>query len=120
MTLVTARAGSLAEAVGGSVANPFLFPGLDVGKAAALDPGADRVAATPIEEACRLFPGANLLAINVTGQPSFHSVKMDCPVLEVAVAPTGLPAAEVLAFGDAYRRAVERGYAATWQALAGR
>jgi len=117
VALVTARAGSLAEAVGGSVANPFLFPNLDVGKAEALDPGADRAAAMPIEEACRIFPGANLLAINVTGQPSFHTSKMTCPVLEVTVAPTGLPPEEVLAFGAPYEQAVDRGFAATLQAL---
>jgi NTE family protein len=117
LTLVTARSGSVAEAVGGSVANPFLFPGLDVGKAKALDPGADRAAAVPVEEACRVFPGANLLAINVTGQPSFFSARMTCPVLEVAVQPSGLPPAEVLAFDAAYRQAVDRGYASTMQAL---
>jgi len=117
VTLVTARAGSVAEAVGGSVANPFLFPNLDVGTAAALDPGADRAAAVPIEEACRVFPGANLLVINVTGQPSFFTSKMTCPVLEVAVTPTGLPPEQVLAFDLAYRRTVDRGYVTTLQAL---
>jgi predicted acylesterase/phospholipase RssA len=117
VTLVTARSGSVAEAVGGSVANPFLFPGLDVGKAAALDPGADRAAAVPVEEACRVFPGANLLVINVTGQPSFFSAKMACPLLEVAVTPTGLPPEQVLAFDSAYRQTVDRGYATTLQAL---
>jgi predicted acylesterase/phospholipase RssA len=117
VTLVTAREGSLAEAVGGSVANPFLFPGLDVGRAEALDPGADRAAAMPVEEACRVFPGANLLAINVTGHPSFFTARMTCPLLEVAVAPAGLPAEEVLAFGASYKDAVGRGFAATLQAL---
>jgi NTE family protein len=117
VTLVTARTGSLAQAVGGSVANPFLFPALDVGHAPALDPGADRAAATPVEEACHLFPGANLLAINVSGQPSFYSSRMTCPLLEIAVPPAGVPAEQVLAFGEAYRRAVDRGHAATAQAL---
>ena len=117
VTLVTARAGSVAEAVGGSVANPFLFPNLDVGSAAALDPGADRAAAVPVEEACRVFPGANLLVINVTGQPSFFTSKMTCPVLEVAVTPTGLPPEQVLAFDTAYRRTVDRGYVTTLNAL---
>jgi NTE family protein len=120
VTLVTARAGNLAEAVGGSVANPFLFPGLDVGTAAALDPGADRAAATPVEEACRVFPGANLLVINVTGQPSFYSARMNCPLLEVAVEPANLPPDQVLAFGMSYQRVVDRGHAATSQALAAR
>jgi hypothetical protein len=115
--LVAARTGSLARAVGGSVANPFLFPGFDVKTASTLDPGADRVAATPIEEACRLFPGANLLAVNVSGQPSLYSARMQCPVLEVTVAPPGVPPEEVLARGPAYQRALDAGHAATLAAL---
>lgn len=118
VTLETARAGRLAEAVGGSVANPFLFPQLDVGRAAALDPGADRAAATPVEEACRLFPGANLLAINVTGQPAFYSARMTCPLREVAIPPAALPPEEALTFGPAYQRAIAAGLTATRTALA--
>jgi NTE family protein len=117
VSVVTARVGSVAEAVGGSVANPFLFASLNVKRAAALDPGADRAAAVPVEEACQLFPGANLLVINVTGQPSFFSARMTCPLLEVSVPPTGLPPEQVLAFGGAYQRVVDRGYASTRQAL---
>lgn len=117
LSLEIARAGSLAEAVGGSVANPFLFPGLDVNHAAALDPGADRAAAIPVEEACRVFPGANLLAINVTAQPIFVSTQMKCPVLEVAITPTGVRPADVLSREGSYRMAVDRGYVTTLQAL---
>jgi NTE family protein len=118
--LVAVRAGDLAEAVGRSVANPLLFPALDVGAAAALDPGADRVAATPAEDACRLYPNAQLLVINVTGQPAFVSAAMRCPVTEVRVAPAGLPAEDVLRFGPAYERAVAAGYQATLAALGSR
>jgi NTE family protein len=117
VTLVTVRTGDLAEAVGSSVANPFLFPGLDVAGAPALDPGADRVAATPIEDACRLFPDARLLVINVTGRPAFTSAAMTCPVTEVRIAPAGLTAEEILRFGPAYERAVAAGYRATYDAL---
>jgi hypothetical protein len=106
-----------AGAEGGSVANPFLFPSLDVASAQALDPGADRAAATPIEEACHVFPGANLLAINASGQPSLYSARMTCPLLEITVAPLALPPDEVLRFGAAYQRAVEEGYTTTRQAL---
>jgi predicted acylesterase/phospholipase RssA len=117
VALVTARTGNLAEAVGGSVANPFLFPAMDVSSAAALDPGADRAAAVPLEEACHLFPGANLLAINVTGHPAFFSAKMTCPILEVSVPPSGLPPEEALSFGTSYQQAVTRGFQATMAAL---
>jgi NTE family protein len=118
VTLVAARTGNLAQAVGGSVANPFLFPRLDVAAEAALDPGADRAAATPVEDACRLFPDHNLLAINVSGQPAFYSARMNCPLKEVTVAPAGLAPEDALAFGPAFERAVAAGYDATRAALA--
>jgi predicted acylesterase/phospholipase RssA len=111
--LVAVRAGDLAEAVGGSVANPFLFPDMEVATAPALDPGADRVAATPAEDACRLFPGAALLVVNVTGRPAFTSAAMTCPMTEIRIAPAGLAPDEVLTFGPAYQRAVAAGYQAT-------
>jgi hypothetical protein len=117
-SLVAARAGGLAQAVGGSVANPLLFPGLDVARAARLDPGADRAAAVPVEDACRLFPGSNVLAINVSGHAIFHSAEMRCPLREVRVPPPGLDAEEALRFGPAYERAVAAGYAAARAALA--
>jgi NTE family protein len=116
--LVAVRAGDLAEAVGASVANPFVFPGMDVGDAHALDPGADRVAATPIEDACRLYPQARLLVINVTGRPAFTSAAMSCPVTEVRVPAAGVPVEDVLRFGPAYEHAVAEGYRATMIALA--
>jgi predicted acylesterase/phospholipase RssA len=118
VTLVAARAGNLAEAVGASVANPFLFPGLDVASAAALDPGADRAAAMPLEDACRLFPDHNLLAINTSGQPAFYSARMTCPVREVVVSPAGLAPEEALTFGAGFERAVAAGYQATRATLA--
>src|SRR5205814_1812627 len=102
----------LAEAVGASVANPLLFPRLDIARASGMDPGADRAAATPIEDACRLFPGANLLAVNVSGRPTFTSAAMACPVREVTVTPPGLAADELATRGPAYQRAVDAGYRA--------
>lgn len=120
LALVAARTGGLAEAVGHSVANPFLFPDLDVRRAAALDPGADRAAATPVEDACRLFPDANLLAINVTGRPAFHGADMRCPLLEVRVEPPGLHPEQVADLGPDYARAVALGRALTAAALAKR
>lgn len=117
VTVVAARTGSLAEVVGASVANPFLFPKLDVASARAIDPGADRAAAVPVEEACRLFPGHNLLAINVSGKPAFYSARMSCPLLEVTLPRAELPADRVLGGGPAYDAAVSAGFAATRAAL---
>jgi hypothetical protein len=50
-----------------------------------MDPGADRVMAVPVEDACRLFPDAGLIVINVTDQDAFFSRAMQCPLLEVCV-----------------------------------
>jgi predicted acylesterase/phospholipase RssA len=118
--LVAARSGDLAEAVGGSVANPFLFPGLSVRDASALDPGADRAAATPIDDACRLFPKAEILAVNVTGHPAFYSPGMRCPLREVTVAPQGVSAEDLLRAGPGFERAVAAGYRAMAAALSPR
>ena len=109
--------GPLAAAVGASVANPLIFSTLALGPGRPIDPGADRVSATPIQDACAAFPDANLLAINVTGQPIFTDATMTCPLLEVRIAPQPVPPEEIMALGDGYRRIVEGGRAATRAAL---
>lgn len=117
VVLRTVEAGSLADAVGASVANPLLFPRHVVSPGGVIDPGADRVSAVPVEDACRLFPDANLLAINVTGSQPFTSAAMTCPFREVRVSPSRLTPDDVLAFGEAYRRAIAAGRDATAAAL---
>ena len=112
-----ADSGPLAAAVGGSVANPLIFSTLAFGPGRPIDPGADRVSATPVQDACAAFPDANLLAINASGQPIFTDASMTCPVLEVRVDVGPVSPAEVMQLGDAYRRVIESGYAATRGAL---
>ena len=112
-----ADSGPLAAAVGASVANPLIFSTLAVGPGRPIDPGGDRVSATPIQDACAAFPDANLLAINVTGQPIFTDASMTCPVLEVRIDPQPAAAEEIMALGDGYRRIVDGGRAATRAAL---
>jgi predicted acylesterase/phospholipase RssA len=109
--------GNLAQAVGASAANPLIFPELKVTPGRHLDPGADRVSATPVQDACRLFPDANLLAINVTGQPIFKDAGTRCPVMEVRVVPEPVTIEDVFALGEVYDRVVESGRAATLAAL---
>jgi hypothetical protein len=58
-----------------------------------------------------------LLAINASGQPIFTDASMTCPVLEVRVDAGAVSSAEVMQLGDAYRRVVASGYAATRAAL---
>jgi len=112
-----ADSGPLAAAVGASVANPLIFATLAVGPGRPIDPGGDRVSATPIQDACAAFPDANLLAINVSGQPIFTAAGMTCPVLEVRIDPQPVAPEEIMALGDGYRRIVDGGRAATRAAL---
>lgn len=85
LQMITATHGNLAAAVGNSSANPFIFQDVNCRSGQALDPGGDRVAAVPVEDACRLAPGARLIAINLTDQPAFFSASMKCPLLEVPI-----------------------------------
>ena len=113
----TADRGGLADAVGASIANPLIFPTLAIGPGRPLDPGADRMSATPVQDACRLFPDANILAINVTGQPIEPGAEMKCPLLEVRIAAEPVSAADTLALGDTYARVVEHARVSTRAAL---
>jgi len=113
-----ADSGPVAAAVGASVANPLIFATLAIGPGRPIDPGADRVSSTPVQDACAAFPDVNLLAINVSGQPIFTDATMKCPLLEVRIDPPPVAPQEVMELGDAYRRVVEGGRAATRSALA--
>jgi NTE family protein len=117
LALVIARNGNLADAVGKSIANPFIFSNLDVVKQGAVDPGADRASMTPVDEACRLFPDSNLLAINVTDEPAFYRADMKCPLREVRVDPGPLDAEAVFRLQADFTRAVKAGFDATALAL---
>jgi NTE family protein len=113
-----ADSGPIAAAVGASVANPLIFATLAIGPGRPIDPGADRVSATPVQDACAAFPDANLLAVNVSGQPIFTDATMKCPLLEVRIDPQPVAPQEVMELGDGYHRIVEGGRAATRAALA--
>jgi predicted acylesterase/phospholipase RssA len=117
LALVVLRSGNLADAIGKSVANPFIFANLDIVAQGAVDPGADRASMTPVDEACRLFPDANLLAINVTDEPAFYRAEMKCPLREVRVDPGPLDAEAVFRLEADFTRAVKAGFDATAKAL---
>jgi NTE family protein len=118
LALVDATAGNTAQAVGWSAANPFIFEGLDVRKVKGIDPGGDRLSAAPASDACRLFPDARLLVINVTGQPLVVSRDVACPIVEVTVPRLqGLDGDEVARGGKDYLRLIEAGRKAVVQAL---
>ena len=118
LVLVVDRSGDLAQAVGASIANPFVFEDVDVAHAQKLDPGSDRVAATPVQEACRVFPDANLLVVNVSGAPAFYDSAMTCPLREVMI-DTDAPSPEAFFMGgEAFERAWTAGRDATAASLA--
>jgi predicted acylesterase/phospholipase RssA len=117
--MVDVRSGNLAWAVAASIANPLIFTRLDPRKTGVLDPGVDRVAAIPIDDACRMFPNSRLIAINATGKAAFVSNRMDCPVVEIDVPDVTTNPAKVL-FGQEpdFTDAVNTGYRATLAVLA--
>lgn len=117
LELVVAKEGNLAGTIGKSLANPYVFDSLDLAKTSDIDPGADRAAMTPVDEACRLFPGANLLAINVTDQPAFYRGDMTCPLREVRVPVGALNPEAVFRLQAAFDDTVRAGYDATIAAL---
>jgi len=113
-----ADCGPISTAVGASVANPMIFSTLAIGPGRPIDPGSDRVSATPVQDACAAFPDANMLAVNVTGQPIFTDATMKCPLREVRIDPPPVAPAEVMELGAGYRRVVDSGRAAMRAALA--
>jgi NTE family protein len=116
--MVDVRTGNVASAVGASIANPLLFPRLDPRVTGVLDPGVDRVAATPVDDACRMFPDARLLVINVSGNPVFVSTRMNCPVLEIDVPSVIANSPRVLIGTDPdFSAVVKGGYVAAKHAL---
>jgi NTE family protein len=122
LVMVDARTGNLAQAIGKSIANPFIFQNLDVVGEGRMDPGGDRVAMTPVYDACRVFPGRRIIGLNVTGQPAFlpaaSSGPGSCPLMEIMI-DTGPVDAEAIFRGDRgeLRRVVEIGWRAAAQPL---
>ncbi|MEO0322244.1 MAG: patatin-like phospholipase family protein [Myxococcota bacterium] len=114
---VTVTEGPLSEAVGRSIANPLIFDDVDLRRRGVLDPGADRVSAVPVEDACAVFPGARLLVINVTSEPAFYREGIGCAVKEVRVEVPGYDAEDVAGLGPDFEGLADAGYAATCAAL---
>jgi NTE family protein len=119
-TLVKVRmnSGSLAEAIGDSIANPLIFDDVTVTRGAHLDPGADRVSAVPLDDACRLRPDAHFIVSNVTGWPPYVSAEMNCSYDEIRIRPPPIDARKAFA-GEApdFDMIVAAGFAAATTAL---
>jgi|GEM_PF-2432214 len=110
LRLVVDRSGELAHAIGASIANPFVFDDVDVAHAPALDPGSDRIAATPVNDACRLFPDSNLLVVNVSGTPAIRDAATTCAVREVMIEIAALTPDAILNRTDAFEQAWQAGF----------
>lgn len=110
--------GGLALAVGDSIANPFLFGDVNIRAARRLDPGANDADAVPVDEACRRFPDARLLVINVTGRESLPARRTDCPAVEVMVDVGNAVDGAIAGGGPEFDRVVRAGYDATASMIA--
>lgn len=117
LTLVVDRTGDLAHAVGASIANPFVFEDVDVASAPALDPGGDRLAATPVDDACQLFPSSNLLVVNVSGSPAMRGSATGCPIREVMIDAPTLPPGALVDGGAGFEQSWRSGYEQVANAL---
>jgi predicted acylesterase/phospholipase RssA len=106
---INVRTGNLAQAVGDSVANPFIFRDIDVHNGGRIDPGGDRPSAVPIEQTCATFRDRRVLAVNVTPDPSFVSTRMRCPMFEIRVAVPPSTAEAVLTDPSAFTQMVAAG-----------
>jgi predicted acylesterase/phospholipase RssA len=111
--------GNLAQAVGDSIANPFLFGDVNIRAAQRLDPGGDHEDAVPVDEACRRFPDSRLLVVNVTGRESLRTAGMNCPVVEVMVPRVDVSDEVIARGGSEFDQVVRAGYEATGRALDG-
>jgi NTE family protein len=78
--LVINTTGNLANAIAGSISNPYIF---NLNNNIRIDPGIDRNAATPISDACSTFKSDIIIAINVTGKKAIFESYLPCKVIEI-------------------------------------
>jgi len=115
--LKAVTAGSVAQAVKKSIANPLLFDEFDATKEGYLDPGVDRMAMIPIQDVCRRLPGSRIIAINVSGERAIYDSKLPCSVLEVRVRPSGASFEDAVGSAKVWKKLTAAGYNATVKAL---
>lgn len=109
---------SIGSIIGGSCANPFIFTSMNVNSASKIDPGADRVSAIPITDACDKFPNNKLIVINVSGNDAFVKNNLQCPTLTIDIEPTQIKNPQSLInLGTEFDKLVSYGYFATMSQL---
>jgi NTE family protein len=82
-----------------------------------IDPGADRVSAVPVHDACKLFPNSLLITLNVTEEEAFYREDLDCEVREIRVQTGSIGVDAFKGEGPDFDAAYEAGYDAVMRAF---
>jgi hypothetical protein len=91
-----------------TIGNPFLFPDTSLDF---VDPGTDRIAAVPIQEADARFAPDRIIAINVTDAPAVVATSVDAIIEEIRIPNLGDTPVEALDPGTTFfEHAYETGY----------
>lgn len=107
--------GNSAEAICRSANNPLIFKTTNLQY---VDPGADRLAATPIQEAYNQFKPTRIIAINVSGSPAIIPAQFPCSITEVVISLNDVDPRALMGSGASFDNVVNAGYTATMNALA--
>ncbi len=116
LTMLIASKGNLAEAVSRSANNPFIFEKTNFQY---IDPGSDRHASIPIEEACLHFKPTHIIAINVTGNKSVYQKGLDCNIKEIFIEMQDPPKESIKGVGVEFEKVYKVGYETAIKELEG-
>ena len=106
----TVSTGNLASAICNSMNNPMIFK-RPVKQINYLDPGLDRMAATPIYDAIQHFKPTKIIAINVTGEKATYHDSDKIEIVEIMAYPIGnLQEDNLKALPQLIRKNYEIGY----------
>ena len=104
---ITVSSGNLAEAVGHSINNPFIFKNADIQK---FDPGADRISAIPILEAYRSFLPDRIVSVNVTGEKPIITKEIICEIFQIDIEPIEVSDDAFMGGNREFEGMIEYGY----------
>lgn len=111
VNLVINTHGNLANAIAGSISNPYIF---NLNNNIRIDPGIDRNAATPISDACSTFRPDIIIAINVTGKKAIFDSNQPCKVMEIELNYSLTDEKEViLGRGNEYETLIKKAFSDT-------
>ncbi len=99
--------GDVSLAVGNSINNPYIFQNTSLKE---IDPGADRMAAIPVQDAYNMFNPDRIIVINVTAISPVYTEIVDCEVVEIKIpyGEVGFSAFE--GKGEEYTKVIQLGY----------